>query len=99
MKIAILLSVEAAEDIKQQRRWYTQPGAGKPAARKHLNLSRAIRTRLRSEFRIHKEDRFRPANQQLLVEDFTISYHVFQSEAGNIFIHVDRVFGPGQDRT
>jgi hypothetical protein len=99
MKIAILLSFEAREDIKQQRRYYTQPGAGKPAARKQFNLSRAIKTRLRTEFRIHKQDRFHPENQQLLVDGFTISYNVFQSEAGTIFIQVDRVFGPGQDRT
>jgi hypothetical protein len=99
MNISIILSIEAKEDIKRQRRWYSQAGAGKPATRKKFNLSRAIRSRLRREFRLHKEDRFNAENQQLLVEGFAISYHVFQSAAGNIYIQVDRVFGPGQNRT
>ena len=99
MNISVILSIEAKEDIKRQRSWYSQVGAGKQAVRKKLNLSRAIRIRLQSEFRLHKQDRFNADNRQLLVEGFAISYHIFQSAAGNIYIQVDRVFGPGQNRS
>jgi|SRR5579883_827136 plasmid stabilization system protein ParE len=89
----------AVEDLRQMRRWMSQPGAGPRAKMRARRIAAAI-SELRSDPTIWpKGDE--PGTRQFVVEKHVVVYSVVpdtndRHAAGDVYVL--RIYGPGQSR-
>jgi plasmid stabilization system protein ParE len=94
----IVLAPDAQQDLEAIEQWLSQPGSGRRAQQTAQRLIAAI-DKLGFTAGMHQIDRFNPTNRQLAVGRYVISYRYIISAAGSRFAYIDRVYGPGRDRT
>lgn len=90
----------AARDLAAARAWFTQPGAGKRAARRLGVLAAALRDLRDHPCRWPRGEQ--PGTRARHAEGYRILYEVVpdtgdDATAGDVTVL--RLFGPGQDRT
>lgn len=92
MARAVLFSDAASRDFEHIKAWLTQPGAGKSAAAKLLNLLETIAELPETAMR-HPIDPDRPSHRYVAQHGYWIRFRIRRD-----FIFVSRLFGPGQNR-
>lgn len=94
----IVLAPDALQDLEAIEKWLSQPGSGKRAQQVAQRLTIAI-DKLEFTAGMHPVDRFNAANRQLVVGRYVITYRYIVSAAGSRYAYIDRIYGPGRDRT
>lgn len=96
----LVIALGAARDLDEARRWLTQEGAGRRAARRLASIGAAIEELRRHPCRWPRGNH--PGVRERHVEGYRIAYEVMpdtDSDATAGGVTVLRVFGPGQERT
>lgn len=96
MPATVVLTTTAARDLSQAQHRLGQPGSGKRSKRVAQKIVAAIKGLASSAAR-YPVDRFKPGNQQLVVDGYVVSYRRLTDE-GREFVVVERIYGPGQER-